>query len=124
MPTPTPTATQPAGTSNVVISNIFFDGVVPRVESDEYAEITNSGTTSQNLQGWRLNAGDPGQDFSFPNFTLNPGQVCRVYTNENHPESCGFNFQSGSALWKNSGDCGYLYNQAGQAVSQYCYDTP
>lgn len=119
--TPTPTPTQPTGTSNVVISYIFYDGIVPRVESDEYAEIRNNGNASQNLQGWRLNAGSPGQDFAFPSFNLNPGQACRVYTNENHPESCGFNFQSGSALWNNSGDCGHLYNQSGQEVSTYCY---
>ena len=119
--TPTPTPTQPTGTSNVVISYIFYDGIVPSVESDEYAEIRNNGNASENLQSWKLNAGSPGQDFTFPNFNLNPGQACRVYTNENHPESCGFNFHSGSALWKNSGDCGHLYSQSGQEVSTYCY---
>ncbi len=50
------------------------------MESDEYAEITNLGGQTANLSGWRLNAGDPGQDFWFPSFTLAPGQSCRVYT--------------------------------------------
>lgn len=124
-PTATPTWTPPTPTpptnADVIISYIFYDGVVPRSESDEYAEITNNGSTAQNLQGWRLNAGDPGQDFIFPSFELAPGQSCRVYTDEYHPEYCGFSFGSGSALWRNSGDCGYLYDGSGALVDDYCY---
>ena len=125
-PPPTPTATPlptstPVPPANVQITYIFYDGVVPIVESDEYAEITNQGASAVNLQGWRLNAGGPGQDFYFPRFMLNPGQSCRIYTNEFHPEHCGFNFERGSALWKNSGDCGYLYDDIGALMSEYCY---
>ena len=48
-------------------------------------------------------------------------QAYRVYTNEIHLESCGFIFGSSSALWRNSGDCGYLYDDEGTLVSEYCY---
>lgn len=105
----------------MIIQFIFFDGVVPRVESDEYAEIANVGTAPVDLGGWRLNAGNPDQDFWFPSFVLQPGQVCRVYTNEHHPEHCGFSFGSGKALWNNKGDCGYLYDASGTEISRYCY---
>lgn len=118
-PTDTPVP-QPAPAS-VVISNIFYDGRVTRVESDEYAQITNQGGSAVNLAGWRLNAGDPGQNFNFPNFDLQPGQSCRVYTNEIHPETCGFSFGSGQAIWNNGGDCGYLYDASGAEVSRRCY---
>ena len=51
-------------------------------------------------------------------FVLQPGQECRVYTNEVHPESCGFSFQdTGSALWPNNGECGHLYPDVGIEVS-------
>jgi len=110
-----------ASPQNVQITDIFFDGLVHLSESDEYAEMTNHGSGPVNLIGWRLNAGSPGQDFNFPNFVIDPGQSCRVYTDEIHPETCGFSFASGVALWLNSGDCGYLYNQAGDLVSSYCY---
>jgi micrococcal nuclease len=123
-PTPAePVATQPPlpGMGNVVISYIFYDGVVRQVESDEYAQITNNGSAPVNLKGWRLNAGDPGQDFWFPDFAIGPGQSCRVYTNEYHPENCGFSFGSGRAIWNNKGDCGYLYDATGAMVSEYCY---
>jgi LysM repeat protein len=116
--TPTPMGALPA---NVQITSVSFDGAVAQVESDEYAVITNRGGTAVNLAGWRLNAGDAGQDFVFPSFDLQPGQSCRVYTNEVHPEACGFSFGSGQALWNNGGDCGYLYDAAGNEVSRYCY---
>jgi hypothetical protein len=92
----------------VIIRSVYYDGAVPRVESDEYAEIANEGSALADIGGWRLNAGDPVQDFIFPSFVLQPGQACRVYTNETHPESCGFSFGSGRAIWNNQGDCGYL----------------
>jgi endonuclease YncB( thermonuclease family) len=122
LPQPTTVPTQPPATvGDVKITYIYYDGQVPRVESDEYAVIRNNGGSLVNLAGWRLNAGAPGQDFIFPNFELQPGQECRVYTNEIHPDFCGFSFGSGQALWRNSGDCGYLYDANNNEVSSYCY---
>ena len=124
-PTPAlPTATrappnpppQPSTTGRVVISRIYYDGQVYRVESDEYAEITNYDSGSVNLKGWHLWADDPGQDFWFPEHVLQPGQSCRVFTNEYHIESGGFSFGIGKAIWNNKGDCGHLFD-AGGALS-------
>jgi len=122
-PSPEPTAGpgQPQREANVVIALIFYDGTVPRVESDEFAEIANQGSAPANLKGWRLNADDPGQDFIVPDFVLAPGQSCRVYTNEHHPESCGFSFGSGWAIWANKGECGHLFDASGREVSTWCY---
>ena len=117
---PSPTHT-PASVPNIQITFILFDGTVPGVEGDEFVQITNQGSTAVNLQEWRLNAGDPGQDFYFPNFLLDPGLSCRIYTNENHPEYCGFSFGRGQEIWNNSEDCGYLYDEEGAQVSKYCY---
>ncbi|WP_376790414.1 lamin tail domain-containing protein [Thermoflexus sp.] len=119
-PTPTPQA-PPAVGGQVIIVTIYYDGQKGRNEPDEYAVIRNVGSAPVNLRGWRLNAGSPGQDFVFPDFVIQPGQECRVYTNEIHPEWCGFSFGSGKALWNNKGDCGYLYDADGQLVSRYCY---
>lgn len=119
---PAPTATpQQTGTPKVVISYVFYDGEVYRTEDDEYAVITNTGNAPQNLGGWLLNAGDPYQDFRFPNYTLNPGASVRVYTNEVHPETGGFSFGIGRAIWNNQGDCGYLYDTGNNEVAEYCY---
>ena len=121
-PDPQPTDPPPPAPGNVQITSIFYDGAVSRVESDEYAVITNNGGSPVNLGGWRLNAGDQGQDFSFPGIDLQPGQSCRVYTNQVHPDSCGGGtFGSGRAIWNNDGDCGMLYDSTGAEVSRYCY---
>jgi endonuclease YncB( thermonuclease family) len=120
-PPAVPTATMAVAQMDVVIRDIFYDGVVAQVESDEYAEILNRGTAPVNLARWRLNAGNPGQDFFFPDFVLQPGQMCRVYTNEVHPETGGFSFRRGAAIWYNKGDCGYLYDATGKLVSELCY---
>lgn len=120
-PTSTPTPVQSDNSIGVIISYIYYDGQKGRNEPDEYAVIKNISGIPVNIGGWRLNAGDPGQDFIFPDFVLQPGQECRIYTNEIHPESCGFSFGSGKAIWRNSGDCGYLYDSSGKLVNEYCY---
>jgi hypothetical protein len=107
--------------ADVIISDIYYVGQVPRVECDEYAVIRNQGGSAVDLGGWHLNAGDPDQGFWFPSYALQPGQGCRVYTNEYYPEFCGFSFGSGRALWNNDGDCAYVFNAAGAQVSQHCY---
>ncbi len=117
---PSPPAPPPASSGKVIISYIFYDGAEPRSEGDEYAVIKNTGSSAVNLQGYRLNAGDPGQNFTFPAFTLNAGAEVRVYTNRDIPGS--FSFHRGSAIWNNAGDCGYLYDPQGNEVSKYCYE--
>jgi len=109
------------GEAQVVIQYILYDGCVPQVESDEYAQILNQGAEPVNLAGWRLNAGAPGDDLNFPDLELEPGQSCRVYTNEVHPETGGLSFGISRAMWNNKGDCGYLYDAVGELVSEYCY---
>ena len=109
------------GGSRVIVHYILYDGVVPEVESDEYAQILNEDPLTINLAGWRLNAGAPGDDFVFPDLPLEPGESCRVYTNEIHPETGGLSFGIPHAVWNNKGDCGYLYNAEGGLVSEYCY---
>lgn len=117
---PTPTAKpQSTGQGKVIISYVYFDGQEYRTEGDEYAVVKNTGSTPVNLEGYRLNAGDAGQDFTFPSFMLGPGAEVRVYTNRDIPGS--FSFGYGRAIWNNQGDCGYLYDPAGTEVFKYCY---
>ncbi|MFN2248686.1 MAG: lamin tail domain-containing protein [Candidatus Promineifilaceae bacterium] len=118
---PTEPPVQAALPTDVQITGINFDGVVARVESDEYIVITNTGIAVINIGGWHLNAGDAGQDFTFPGFDLAAGQSCRVYTNESHPETCGFSFGSGKAILNNKGDCVYLFDGSGAQIASRCY---
>jgi len=108
---------------NVQITYIFYDGLMPRVESDEYVEITNLGDTPKDLEGWVLKDIDEGYpSFTFPSYVLAPGESIRVYTNEVHPEWGGFSFGYGSAIWNNKDpDIAALYNAQGQEVSRKSY---
>jgi uncharacterized repeat protein (TIGR02543 family) len=107
----------------VQITYIFYDGLVPSVESDEYVEITNLGDTAQDISGWTLIDGSDGQpSFTFPQYVLEPGETIRVYTNEIHAEWGGFSFNYGRAIWDNSSpDTAILYDSSGNEVSRKSY---
>ncbi len=120
-PSTTPTLT---GVSNVQITYIFYDGIVPYVESDEYVEITNLGDQPQDLEDWVLmdiSEGYP--SFIFPSYILAPGGSIRVYTNEYHPEWGGFSFEYSKAIWNNSPphDIAVLKDNQGNEVSRRSY---
>ena len=102
---------------------VFFDGVVPTTESDEYVVVRNSGNTSAQLAGWTLiDSADGKPAFVFPNYVLGPGESVRVYTNEVHPEHGGFSFGWGRAIWNNSDpDRAALLDPDGREVSSATY---
>lgn len=118
--TPSPTVTQPpATTGNIQIINIFVNGA-GSLEPDEHVDIRNDDTHPVQLFSWTLRD-IANHVYTFPSFVIQPGQECRVYTNENYPEWCSFSYGSGSAIWNNSGDCAYLRNGGGNLVDEYCY---
>ena len=127
VPTPTPISTHTVpGVPDAQIDCVLFDGEVPRSESDEYVQITNYGTGSQDLLGWLLHdeASPDRQRFSFENtYILGVGDTIRVYTNEVHAEWGGFSFESGTAIWSNSNaDTAVLRDTADTVVSTATYD--
>ncbi len=125
-PTPVPTPTIVATTTetpNLSIDCIFYDGVVPRTESDEYVQIVNAAGTSAELSDWSLkDVADGSPTFTFPSYTIAPNETIRVYTNEVHSESGGFSFGRGSSIWANSEpDTAALFNAQGQEISRKSY---
>ena len=114
---------QPREVKNVQITYIFYDGLVPRVESDEYVEITNLEDQPQELTGCILTDISEGYpSFIFPSYILAPGKSIRVYTNEYHPEWGGFSFEYSQAIWNNSEpDVAVLYDNQGKEISRKSY---
>jgi len=92
------------------------------VESDEYVEIENYDNKIVRLGGWKLHDSGQIHTYTFPNYNMEPGETCRVYTNENHPEWCGFNWGNGSAIWNNSGDEATLKDGSGTVIDSCSYD--
>ena len=106
---------------NVVIVDIFYNGVVSDKEPDEFVEIRNDDIRDIQLNDWSL-YDEADHRFKFPEYVIAPGETCRIYTNEIHPESCGFSFYfDKSAIWNNGGDCATLVNANGDLVVQKCY---
>ena len=121
-PSPTPTKTvpaPPAPTGRVEIRDIFYDGAGSS-EPDEYVLIENDDSFPIQLNNWTLRD-EANHIFTFPSFVIQPNQQCRVYTNENHPEWCGFNYGSSSAIWNNSGDTAYLRDSNDTLIDDYSY---
>jgi hypothetical protein len=112
-----------ASATDVQITRIFYDGLVPRTESDEYVEITNLASGPVDLKGWVIKDISEGYpSFNFPSYIIQPGESIRVYTNEVHAEYGGFSFGSGKAVWNNSSpDIAALYDAQGSEVSRKSY---
>lgn len=129
--TPSPTGVQPSVTGTVVgtgvqIVYIFYHGLKSGGEPDEYIEIKNFETTPVDISYWLINAETNENWYIFPEFVIQPGQSCRVYTNEVHPDSCTqesfLSPQDDWEVWDNTADCGYLYNYLEAVpVSTKCY---
>jgi len=98
-----------------------------RVEPDEYVVIKNLSTCFQDITGWTLkNISKPSPTFKFPEYSIYPGEILRVYTDEFHPESGGFSFYWGQGdLWSNDHpDIAVLYDDVGNEVSRKSYTVP
>ncbi|MEO8084645.1 MAG: lamin tail domain-containing protein, partial [Ardenticatenales bacterium] len=122
---PTPSAGEPPRTP-LRITTLFYDGVVPNTEADEYIEVENVTGAPVALGGWRVTSlRGTNQVYAFPaSAVIDPGPEgrCRVYTNEDHPErACSFNWGSAQAIWSNAGDKAELRDASGAVIDHRCY---
>lgn len=123
--TPAPTVTGGAG-SGIDIVDILFNGAINPEEPDEYVLLRNVADAARDLSGWKLISVNPSglnnPEYRFPSGSvMAAGQDCRVYTDEVHPEHCGFNWGSLQAIWRNAGDKAELRDGTGALVDQFCY---
>jgi hypothetical protein len=106
----------------IVISDIFYNGLEYRTEGDEYVEVSNAGTSPGDISGYHIEDGGLGETFFFPEGTLLPaGASVRVYTNLYDPSTGGFSFGSKRAIWNNKGDIGRIYDASNNLVDEYAY---
>lgn len=90
----------------------------------EWVEIRNSDSVPIDLSDWTLKDESSSHRYSFPGgFALDPGEVVRVFT------GCGndsldelYWCSSGSAVWNNAGDTGFLLDSQGSIVHSFAYD--
>ncbi len=108
---------------DVRIECVLYYGTIRLGEPDEFVQIRNYGTAAQNLSRWTLkNLSRSLQPFTFTGYTLEPGAVIRVYTNEVHWEWGGFSFGYGAEIWNDgTPNTAALYDASGNEVSRCTY---
>jgi len=109
----------PMTSGRVSIVAIHYDGT-GNSEPDEYIAFQNVDSFLIQIKGWTMRD-DNGHVFTFPTFLMQPGQVCRVYTDEFHPDWCGFTYRNSFAIWNNESDCAFLRDRWGTPIDTYCY---
>lgn len=122
---PAPKSTNVASGSGISISDIHYNGDVPRTEADEYIVISNKSREPIDVSGYYMyvaTTGTQGPTFHFPKGTvIKGGSSVRVYTNEIHKESGGYSFGSGKAIWSNNGGLGVIKDSKGKKLDEYKY---
>jgi hypothetical protein len=124
--TPVPTPIWAPATSPgpiVQILTVEFDPRDATEETDEYVVIANNGSQTVNMTGWRLCdeelAGN--KCYRFPQFTLDPGQMVKVWTGTGEDSAAELFWDKGQAVWNNDHDTATLSDSADQLVCRYCY---
>ncbi|MFC9506182.1 choice-of-anchor K domain-containing protein [Streptomyces sp. NPDC057002] len=83
-------------------ASVNRQGVNPG-ESDEYVELRNIGNAPLDLSGYTISGPNTDKKFTFPaGAELEAGDRIRVYTNETHPETGGYSFNSPEPIWLNA----------------------
>ncbi|MEE9324878.1 MAG: lamin tail domain-containing protein, partial [Dehalococcoidia bacterium] len=110
-PSPTPTTT-PVPLDYILIENIDL--------VEEVVVIANRSGNPVKLTGWRLVSEVGGQEFTFPEFTLEPSQKVEITSGPNAQEDPPRKFLwTGRYIWNNEGDPGALYDTTGRLISRF-----
>jgi micrococcal nuclease len=87
----------------------------------EWVEIQNQGANRATLAGFTLKD-QANHVYTFPDVSLEPGQVLRVYSGQGTDQSNAlFWGLVGDAVWNNDGDIAYLRDPQGLLVDSYEY---
>ncbi len=93
-------------------------------KNGEWIEIGNSCPDSVQMQGWMIKDSSASNRYKFKNFSLGSSSSMLIHS------GCGTDSQTDLywqcpegkyAIWNNAGDHAFLYNQAGELISDYEY---
>ncbi len=121
-PTRTPTATRAPFDINI---DDIKNGSTSNDMNDEYILIVNDGTQDVNLEEWWINSEFIGRrvfDYQIPdNFTLDSRDTVRIWTKSGTNNRTNLYMGKTAAVWRNSGDCGYIRDDNTDLVDRWCY---
>ncbi|AKB78916.1 Competence-like protein [Methanosarcina horonobensis HB-1 = JCM 15518] len=84
---------------------------------EEWVEITNEGSSSVSLVGWKIEDEGSKHTYVFPSCTLDSQATVTLYTGEGTNTATELYWGSGSPIWNNDGDTAYLYDESGNLVA-------
>jgi len=114
--TPTP---QPVIKPDIAIIEIKADVPGPDV-AGEYVAIRNDGASPVDLTNWVL-SDTAGHQFVFPTFTLAPKADVKIWTKVGTNTATDLYWNSGTALWNNTGDAASLIDSQNHPIADYTY---
>ncbi len=111
-----PTATPPQvfGTTGLKIRTVAGAGLLP----NEYVEIINDTDQVFSLQGWKLQRGGGGPEYTFGDVQIFPGGSVRLYSTTGNDSTIARYWGQPAAVWS-SGATAILINAQGESVAEY-----
>lgn len=106
----------PTNTNTVSISNLYV-GAPHETVNQEYVQITNSGTTAVNLNGWKIEDEDAKHVYTFSSYILPTKSTVTLRSGSGVNSANTLYWNKYSYIWNNDGDTAYLYNAQGTLVS-------
>jgi len=111
---PTATPEQAFGTTGLKIRTVAGAGLL----TNEYVEIINDTDQVFNLQGWKLQQGGGGPEYSFGDVQNFPGGSVRLYTTTGANSTIALYWGLNAPVWR-SGATAMLINAQGERVADY-----
>ena len=85
----------------------------------EIEVIENTGNSSQDLTGWKVEDDGPKYIFNFPSgFSLEPGASVELISGESGDDTDKTIFWNNRTVWNNDGDTARLFNERGLLVAK------
>jgi len=103
-------------TTSVYISALYV-GARGEQPNQEYVKITNKGTTSVNLKGWKIKDKGAKHTYTFSSYTLKSKASVTLRSGKGRNSGSTLYWNKYSFIWNNTGDTAYLYNAQGKLVS-------
>ena len=113
----------PSGTGDIAVQNVHADASGSDTDNlnDEYVVFENTGSGSLDLSGYTVED-EAAHTYAFPSgFTLDAGTTVTLHSGSGTDSSSDLYWGSGSAIWNNSGDTVYVFDETGSQVEAYGY---
>ncbi|MFC4550431.1 lamin tail domain-containing protein [Halorussus sp. GCM10023401] len=112
-----------SGTGDISVQSVHADASGSDTDNlnDEYVVFESTGSGSLDLSGYTVED-ETAHTYAFPSgFSLDAGATVMLHTGSGTDSSSDLYWGSGSAIWNNSGDTVFVFDDTGAQVEAYSY---